>query len=131
MVVDQQAQLVGDREPDLRDVVEPGELPGEALEHLQVGDRADVVAAHALLRRALAVALVERDDQALAARLRGHHRRLGAGDELARVRRVLGPDRDARRDGERADRVGLELRELVADALGERGRAAEVAGRAG
>ena len=128
VVVDEESELVGDRQPDLRDVVEARELPGEALEHLQVGDRAHVVSPDGLLRRTLTLALVERDDEALAARLRGHHRHLGARDELARVGGVLGPDGDAGRDGEPADGLGFELPELLADPLGERGRAADVAG---
>ena len=45
VVVDEEPELVRDREPDLRDVVEPRELPREALQHLQVRDRANVVAA--------------------------------------------------------------------------------------
>ena len=57
-----------------------------------------VVPPDRLLRRPLAVALVERDDQALPARLRRHHRHLGACDELARVRGVLGADGDSGRD---------------------------------
>ena len=44
--------------------------------------------------------LVEHDDLLLAERLRRHHRGLGAGDELARVRCVLGPERDADRDAD-------------------------------
>jgi hypothetical protein len=128
VVVDQQPQLVRDRETDLLDVVEPRELPREALEHLQVGDRANV-AAQALLRRSLLLALVERHDQAVPTRLGGHHRRLRTGDELTRVRGVLGAESDARGHGEPADGVGLELRELLPDSLGQRGRAAEVGGR--
>ena len=53
VVVDELPELVRDREPDPRDVVQPRELPGEALEHLQVRDRAHVVAPRVLLRRPL------------------------------------------------------------------------------
>ena len=65
-------------------------------------DRADV--ALAALRDAgrSAAVLVEDDDAVLPLRLRGHHRRLGAGDQLARVHRVLGPERDADRQRDRA-----------------------------
>ena len=129
VVIDQEPELVGDREPDLRDVVEARQLPGEALEHLQVRDRAHVVAVDRRLGRPLARALVERDDQALPACLRGHHRGLGAGDELARVRRVLGPDRDPCRRAEPSDGFGLERPELLSDPLGECRRGSEVAGR--
>ena len=99
VVVDQQPQLVRDRHADLGDVVEPVELRPEALQHLQVRDRADVLAprpAAGPLRRRV----VEDDDLVLAARLGGHHRRLGARDQLARVRRVLGAVGDADRDGD-------------------------------
>ena len=118
VVVDQQPQLVRDRHPDLADVVRAIELAGQRLEHLQVRDRANVLAAGVTARRALRVLLVEEDDPVLAARLRGHHRRLGAGDELARVGGVLGalcdPDRDRDPPGE------AELDPV--EALGEPGR---------
>ena len=45
VVVDQLPQFVCDRHPDLADVVRAVELAGERLEHLQVRDRADVLAA--------------------------------------------------------------------------------------
>ena len=45
MVVDQPAQLVRDRAADLADVVEPVQLVAEALQHLHVRERADVVLA--------------------------------------------------------------------------------------
>ena len=60
MVVDEHAQLVDDRLADLADVVQPVELAGEALQHLQVGDRADV-AADGRRARALAGLLLEED----------------------------------------------------------------------
>jgi hypothetical protein len=129
VVVEELAELVRDREADLDDVVQTGELPGEALEHLQVRDRADVVAPDALLGGPLAVALVERDDEPVASRLGRHHRGLRAGDELARVRGVLGAEGDTCRHGETPDCVGVELSELLADALGESRGASEVAGR--
>src|SRR5207302_861692 len=47
------------------------------------------------------------DDLILPARLRRHHRRLGARDELARVHRVLWPVREP--DGDRDPAGGLEL----------------------
>ena len=85
--------------------------------------------ADGLLRRALARTLVERDDETLAARLRGHHRHLGARDELPRVRGILGSHRDAGRDGEAPDGFGFELCDLLSDALGESRRASKVSGR--
>ncbi len=91
-------------------------------------DRAHVVASDALLVGTFARALVERHDEPLPAGLRRHHRRLGAGDELARVGGVLGADRDPGRDRELADSLGLEQSELDADALGERGGAPDVPG---
>ena len=118
VVVDQQPQLVRDRHPDLADVVRAVELAGERLEHLQVRDRADVLAAGVTARRALRVLLVEEDDLVLAARLRGHHRRLGAGDELARVGGVLGALRDPDRDRDPAGEAELD----PVEALGEPGR---------
>ena len=52
VVVDQLAQLVGDRHADLAHVVQAVELAAQALQHLQVRDRADV----ALVRRRVAAA---------------------------------------------------------------------------
>ena len=118
VVVDQQPQLVRDRHPDLADVVRAIELAGQRLEHLQVRDRANVLAAGVIARRALRVLLVEEDDAILAASLRGHHRRLGAGDELARVGGVLGALRDPDRDRDRAGEAELD----PVEALGEPGR---------
>ena len=126
VVIDEEPELVGDRQPDLRDVVEARELSGEALQHLQVRDRAAIVAADALLGGALALAHVEGDDEALAARLRGHHGDLRARDELARIGRVLGPDRDTGGDRQLSDGLGLERRELLADPFRERRRAVDV-----
>ncbi len=81
-------------------------------------DRADVLAAGVAARRALRVLLVEEDDPVLAARLRGHHRRLGAGDELARVGGVLGALRDPDRDRDPAGEAELD----PVEALGQPGR---------
>ncbi len=118
VVVDQLAQLVRDRHPDLADVVGAVELAGERLEHLQMRDRADVLAAGVPDGRSLGVRVVEEDDPVLAAGLRGHHRRLGAGDELARVGGVLGALRDPDRDRDRAGEAELD----PVEALGEPGR---------
>ena len=101
-------------------------FPGQALQHLQVRDRAAVVSADPLLRGPLALAHVEGDDEALAARLGGHHGDLGACDELARIGCVLGPDGDTGGDRELSDGFGLERRQLLADPLRERGRAVDV-----
>ena len=88
VVIDQGAQLGGDLVSDLADVVEAVELAAQALEHLHVGDRADV----ALMRRcvrAFARLFVVENDSIFPARLRRHHRRLGARGQLTRVHRVL------------------------------------------
>ena len=61
----------------------------------------------------------EDDDAVLALRLRGHHRRLGAGDELARVHRVLGPEGDAGRECDLADGLGRALQQRILDPRGE------------
>ena len=53
VVVDEEPELVRDGEPDLCDVVESRQLPGQALEHLQVCDRAQVVPADVFRGRAL------------------------------------------------------------------------------
>ena len=90
VIVDQQPELVGDHLADLAHVVEPVQLPGQALQHLQVRDRAHVAAARGLGFRALARLFVEEHDLVLATRLGGHHRGLGARHQLARVHRVLG-----------------------------------------
>ena len=70
----------------------------------------------ALARRqrigSLALVLVKDDDPALAPRLGGHHRELGACDELAWVRGVLRPNCDPDRKSHRAD--GVERRECDA-----------------
>ena len=42
VVVDQEPELVGDRRADLGDVVEPAELRRDAVQHLQVRDRAEL-----------------------------------------------------------------------------------------
>ena len=118
VVVDQEAQLVRDRNPDLAHPVQAVELADERLEHLHVRDRAEVLAPHVRLSRPLARELVEQDDLALSARLRRHHRRLGAGDELARVRSVLRPMRDPDRDRDRTCEIELDL----VQAPGEPGR---------
>ena len=104
-------------------------FPGKALQHLQVRDRAAVVSADPLLRGPLALAHVEGDDEALPARLGGHHGDLGACDELARIGCVLGPDGDTGGDRELSDGFGLERRQLLADPLRERGRAVDVSCR--
>ena len=109
VVVDQLAELVGDRGADLGDLEQAAELARDAVQHLEVSDRAHVVRAARTGVGTLALVLVEDDDPALAPCLGGHHRDLGAGDELARVRRVLGSERDPDREGHRPDRVELRV----------------------
>jgi len=113
VVIDQEPELVGDHLADLAHVVQPVQLAREALQHLQVGDRAHVAAARGLAARALGRVLVEEDDLVLAPRLRGHHRRLGAGDELARVHRMIRTLGDADRDRHRPCRAELDLRQRL------------------
>ena len=120
VVVDQLPELVGDRGSDLVDLEQAAELARDAVQHLQVGDRADVLASRRRRGRALALVLVEDDDAALAARLGGHHRELRAGDELARVRGVLGAERDPDREGQRPGGRELGQRDPLRHALGER-----------
>ena len=127
VVVDQLPQLVCDRHPDLADVVRPVELAPERLQHLQVRDRADVLPASLAGGRPLGVGLVEEDDLALPTRLRGHHRGLCAGDELARVGRVLRPLGDADRDGDPARELQLDRVEALREPPRKRDRALDAA----
>ena len=127
VVIDQGAQLGCDLVADLADVVQAVELAAQALQHLHVRDRAHVALVRRCIR-ALARLFVVEHDLILAARLRRHHRRLGARGQLARVHRVLGAERDADRDGERADAGNLELAEPLHEALGDMFRIALVAG---
>ena len=128
VVVDQESELVGDGEPDLGHVVESRQLSGEALQHLQMSDRAHVVTADRLLGGTLTVALVEGNDEAFPLDL-AVIIAASAHATLARVRRVGGPDCDPRRRAEASYGFGVEPRQLLTDTLGERGRAPEVAGR--
>jgi len=127
VVVDQETQLVGDGETDPGDVVQPGELSREALKHVQVRDRADVVPGR-LLGGALALRLVEDHDEPVASCLRSHHRRLRARHELAGVGRVLGAYRHAGGHGQAACGLRFEPADLDPEPLCERHRALEVSG---
>ena len=69
------------------------------------------------------------EDEALAAGLRRHHRRLGARHQLPWVGRVLGADCDPCRDRKSSSGPDLELRELLGEARGQRLRAPKVTGR--
>ena len=129
VVVDQLAELIGDRRPDLGHLEQAGELARDAVQHLQVGDRADVHAARDRRVRPLVLFLVEDDDAALAPRLGGHHRNLGAGDELSGIRGMIGPERNPDRDGQRPDRVELRDRDPLGDTLRKGLSHREVAGR--
>ncbi len=128
VVVDQQPELVRDRHPDRADLGEPVQLPAQRLQHLQVGDRAHVLTAGVSRLGPLGRRLVEEHDLVLAARLRGHHRRLGARDQLARVRRVLGPVGDPDRDRDLAGHVELDLLEPRRQPVRHRHRVGCVAG---
>ncbi len=108
MVIDERTELGRDLVADLTHVVEPVQLAAEALQHLQVRDRAHVARRLRRVRPLRGVLFVD-DDRVLALRLRGHHRGLGAGTELARVHRVLRAERDADRHGDDADRGKLAL----------------------
>src|SRR5205807_9479756 len=74
VVVDELPQLVGHRGPDLRQLVEAVELPAEPLQHLQVGDRAQVALLRVAGLRPLDVELAEDEAAVAAAGLDGHHR---------------------------------------------------------
>ena len=129
VVVDQLAQLVRDRHADLANVVQAVQLAGERLQHLQVRDRANVLAAAVVRCRALGRRFVEEDDLVLAPRLRGHHRGFGAGDQLARIRGVLGALRDADRDGDPAGEVEVDLVQALPEPGRERDHVGLVARR--
>src|SRR5205085_10657295 len=103
VVVDQLPELVGDGGADLAQLVQAVELAAEALEHLQVRDRAQVALGDAVALRPLDVVAAEDEAAAAAARLDRHHRRLRGGDQLARVHAVLGRRGEAGGDRERPD----------------------------
>ena len=130
VVVDQEAQLVGDRRADRGHVVEPAELRRDAVEHLQVRDRAELGAAVGRpFARALRTVLLEDDDHSLPAGLRGHHRHLGARDQLPRVGGVRRARGDPDREADRADRAERRDGDLLLDPLGEPERVGEAACR--
>ena len=117
VVVDERPELRGDRVADLAHVVEPVQSSGQALQHLQVRDRAHVPLDPRRIGPPRPDLVVE-DDLVLALHLRRHHRRLGAGRELARVHGVLGPEGEADRDGHPADTREVDLRQPALHALG-------------
>ena len=71
--------------------------------------------------------VLEEHDLVLAPRLRRHHRRLGAGDQLARVHRVLRPLRDPDRDRHLPGRIEIDLLEELGQTVGETQRRGLVA----
>ena len=118
VVIDQPAELVRDRHADLAHVGRAVELAGERLKHLQVRDRTDVLTVLVCLRP-LGRGVVEEDDLALATRLRGHHRGLGTGDELARVRGVSRSFGDSDRDRDLPGEIERDLVQPLREAGGE------------
>ena len=78
---------------------------------------------------ALGRRVVEEDDLVLAARLRGHHRGLGAGDELARVRGVLGALGDSDRNGDPAREIELDVLQPLREPARQRDHVVLVARR--
>ena len=120
VVIDQEPQLLGDRGADLGNVVEAAQLRRYPVEQLQVGDRADLGApVDVLLGGSFGRPVLEDHDLAPAAGLRGHHRHLGAGDELARIRRVLRARGDPDREADGADRAERHSRDLLSHPLGK------------
>ena len=122
VVVDQSTQLVGDRRPDLANVVQPVELAREALQHLEMRDRADAGVRDRRRVGTLVGRLVEEHDQILAPRLGGHHRGLGASDQFAWVGGIGRPLRGADRDCDLAGRPELELLQALGQPVRERNR---------
>ena len=129
VVVDQEAQLLGDRLADAMDVVEPVQLAGQRLQHLHLRDRAQVARRRRRVGTLRRRVVVVEHEAVLAVRLRRHHPGLGAHRELARVHRVLGTERDPDRDGHRARRLELLRAEARDEPAGERERGARVARR--
>ena len=126
VVIDQRAQLDGDLVADLVHIRQPVQLSGQALQHLHVSERAHVALDDRRVRP-LGRFLVIQDDAVLALRLRGHHRRLRTGGELARVHRVLGTEGEPEGNGDLADGGQVELAEAPHDALRDHGRIRGVA----
>ena len=76
------SQLAHDRLGDVLHAAEAVEARRDALEHLQVRDRADVASRVEGIRSLADVPRVH-DDAVLPSGLGGHHRRLGAVDQVA------------------------------------------------
>ena len=93
-----------------------------------MGDRADVAGGVERIGPLGDVARVH-DDAVLTSRLRGHHRRLGAVDEVAWVAGVVRPVRDADRDGDLTRGVHGPCPEPLREPPGEPERVPGVAGR--
>jgi hypothetical protein len=123
------------REPALERVRHEQRLPrrGHATRdapHLQVGDRADVARGRrGPGGRPLGRALVVEHHLVLSVRLRRHHRRLRARDQLARVHRVQRPLRDTGRDGHPPGRLEVGLTQPLGEAGGQPQRVPGVARR--
>ena len=121
MVVDERPELDRDRVADLPHAVQAVEPAGQALQHLQMRDRADV----ALDARRVGpprLLLVVENDLVLALRLRRHHGGLCARREFTGVHGVLRAESEPDRDGHPADAGEVDGRETslhpVGDALG-------------
>ena len=121
VIVDQRPELVHDRLADQGDVVEAVQLAGQALEHLQMGDRAQILlpARPARPGRPGRSGLVD-DDLVLPTRLRRQHRHVCADGQLPCARRVARSGRDPDRHVHRARGVELAGRELPGDPVGQR-----------
>ena len=118
VVIDERPELSRDRVSDLPHVVQPVQPAGQALQHLQVRDRADVPLDTRRIGPPRSDLGVE-NDLVLALRLRSHHRRFCARGELARVHGVLRPECEPDRDGHPADAGEVDLREPALHTLGD------------
>ena len=126
VIVDERTELGRDRVADLPHVIEPVELPRQALQHLQVRDRADVTLDARRVGPSRLVLGIE-DDLVLPLRLRRHHRGLRARRKLSWVHRVLGAECEPDRDGHPADTREVDACQTALDSFGDATRVLTVA----